>query len=69
MRWKLFLENYNIKLTYVPGKTNVLADAFLRLPRMQAPAQGKNEYKGKIINFKNIKVPIDNEDVFMHETI
>ena len=32
MRWKMFLEQYNINLTYVPGKTNVLADCFSSLP-------------------------------------
>jgi hypothetical protein len=35
MRWKLFLEDYDINLQYVPGKVNVLADAFSRLPRME----------------------------------
>ena len=32
MRCKMFLEQYNINLTYVPGETNVLADCFSRLP-------------------------------------
>ena len=67
MCWKLFLENYGIKLTYVPGKNNILADASLCMPRMLAPTQGKNAEKGKIINFRTIEVPIDNDDVFIHK--
>ena len=34
---------------------------------MTAPAYAKNELKGKLIDFKTIEVPIDNDDVFMHE--
>ena len=65
MRWKLFLKQYDINLTYVPGKTNVLADCFLRLPRMDGPSPGKNENKGTPIDFKKLVVPKDDEDVFM----
>ena len=70
-RLKVFTdhENYaifenDIKLTYLPGKNNILADAYLCLPSMQAPLQGKNEYKRKLIYFRNIEVPIINDDVF-----
>ena len=69
MRWKFFLEQYDINLTYVPGKTNVLADCFSRLPRMDGPSQGKSENKGNLINFKTIEVPKDEEDIFMTESI
>ena len=64
MRWKLFLEDYDINLTYVPGKVNVLADAFSRLPRMNGPSPGKNELKGKLIDWNKIVVPKDEQDVF-----
>ena len=39
------------------GKNNVLADAFLRLPRMMVPLPGKNE-----------EVHIDKNDIFIHES-
>ena len=51
MRWKMFLEQYDINLTYVPGKTNVLADCFLRVPRIVGFLLGKNELKGIKIDF------------------
>ena len=65
MRWKLFLQLYDINLTYVLGKTNVLADCLSRLPRMDGPSLGKNERNGKIIDFRKIVVPQDKEDVCM----
>ena len=65
MRWKMFLEQYDINLTYVPGKTNVLADCFSRLPWMDGPLPGKNELKGTKIDFRKLVVPKDVEDVFM----
>ena len=69
MRWKFFLKQYDINLTFVPGKTNVLADCFSRLPRMDGPAPGKNEGKGKLIDFRKLVVPKDEEDVFMLSTV
>ena len=66
MSRKLFLENYNIKLTYMPGKNDVLTDIVLRLPRTSGPVQGKNKKKGKLVNLQPIQVPIDKDDVFMH---
>ena len=65
MRWKMFLEQYDINLTYVPGKTNALADFFSRLPQMDGPSPGQNELKGTPVNFKTLVVPKDVEDVFM----
>ena len=65
IRWKLFLKKYDINLTYVSGKTNVLAGCFLRLLRIDRPSLGKKEGKGKIRDFKKLVVPKDDEDVFM----
>lgn len=61
------MEQYDINLTYVPGKTNVLADCFSRLPWMDGPSQGNNEDKEQSINFRTTVVPKDKDDVFMTE--
>jgi transposase InsO family protein len=34
LRWRLFLEDFDISYAYVAGKNNVLGDAFSRLPRL-----------------------------------
>ena len=34
---------------------------------MSAPSLGKNEEKGKIINFKELDIPINEEEVFIHK--
>jgi len=38
LNWRLSLEDFSPKLVYLPGKYNVLADCFSRLPRIE----GKN---------------------------
>ena len=65
MRWKLFLEQYDMNLTYVSGQTNILADCFLRLPRMDGPSSRKNEENRQVIDFRKLVVPKDDEDVFI----
>lgn len=61
----MFVEQYDICVTYVPGKMNVLANCFLRLPQMDGPLLGKNELKGTKIDFQTLGVPKDMEDVFI----
>ena len=46
MHWKFFLEQYEINLTYIPGKNNVIADLCSRLPQMDELLPGKNDEKG-----------------------
>ena len=43
LRWRLFLEDFDVSYSYVAGKENVLGDAFSRLPRLDdvAPTEGK----------------------------
>ena len=65
MRWKMFLEQYDINLTHIAVKKNVLADCFSRLPRMDAPSPGENENKGVRMDFRKLVVPKDEDDVFM----
>ena len=66
--WKLFPKQYNIYLTYVPGKVDVLAACFLRLNFMNDPLLGKNEGKRKIIDYKTLFVPKNKNNVFISST-
>ena len=70
LRWKLYLDEYHINLTHIEGKSNVLADTFSRLPRMEKPTVGKKEASGTAgteFNFRTIQVaPQDDKDVFFN---
>ena len=65
LRWRLFIDEFDVTLTYVPGKENILGNAFSRLPWIDRPTEGKGngtivrklKRNGKIIDFKNIKLP------------
>ena len=69
LRWKLYLENFDINLQYIEGDKNVLADCFSRLPRMSKPSVGDKELymkknnKGTEVNWHLLKVPELNDDI------
>lgn len=67
IRWRMFLEDFDVTFHYYPGESNVLADCYSRLPRMEKPSEGKNQNKGKKIDFESIVVPQDTEDTFATE--
>ena len=46
LRWRLFVDQFDCELRYIPGKDNVLADCFLRLPLMEKPSVGIKEQQG-----------------------
>ena len=41
LRWRLFIDEFNVTLSYFHVKENVLDDAFLRLPRVDKLTDGK----------------------------
>ena len=58
-------------LTYIQGENNFLADCFLRLPLMEIPTAGDKELQGTggiLIDFKNINLPKDSEEILDGET-
>ena len=64
------MDQFDCELCYIPGKDNILADCFLRLPQMEKPSVGIKEQqgRGKLIDFHNIKLPKDNEEIIKGET-
>ena len=70
LRWRLFVDQFDCELCYIPGKENVLADCFSRLPQMEKPSAGINELqgRGKSIDFNKIKLPKDDEEIIEGET-
>ena len=75
LRWRIFMDEFDLTLDYIEGKNNVLADAFSRLPIMDRPVavgDNNNRRKGTPIIFHTIKVPrndtlIDDERFFTVE--
>ena len=70
LRCHLFLHQSYCQIKYIEGKKNVLAYCFSSLPRMEKPLVGDREAQGKghLINFKDIKLTKDNEDILDGET-
>ena len=68
--WRLFVDQFDCELCYIPGKENVLADCFLRLPQMEKPSAEIKELQGwgKLIDFNIINFPKDDEEIIEGET-
>ena len=43
LRWRLYVEEFDVTLRYIEGENNVLADCFSHLPRMSKPLVGDKE--------------------------
>ena len=65
LRWKIFLEDFSPQLKYIEGKNNVLADCFSRVPRMEAPSEGKRiaPGKGQLIAFDTIPKHLERDEL------
>ena len=56
LRWRIFLEEYGASFQHIEGKCNVLADAFSRLPCMDAPSilEGKTPGKSTVVDEESL---------------
>ena len=70
LHWRLFVDQFDCELCYIPGKDNVLVDCFLRLPLMEKPSAGIKGQQGcgRLIDFHNIKLPMGIEEILDGET-
>lgn len=74
VRWREEMDEFNITLHYLPGERSVLADCFSWVPQMDKLTITEKELdnirknKGKLINWKQMKVPTTIDDIFVTET-
>ena len=69
LRWRSFIDEFDVEIKYIEGSRNVIADAFSRLPRMDSPASVGDELlnkygkqRGTEIDFEKLKPEIDSTD-------
>ena len=63
LRWRLFMDEFDLKLHYIKGAKNVLADCFSQLPRMDDPTKVRRKKKGTTINFATLQLPKDDTNI------
>ena len=74
MQWRMSMEDSDIKLQYLPGEQNILADCFSQLPQMEEITIGNKELemiqkqKGKVINWKTLIVQRQGGNVLLQQT-
>ena len=74
MRWRQYMEDFDIMLKYLEGEQNILADCFSRVPRMEKLTISEKELdnirrnKGKVIDWKKIQVPTTIDEIFVVDT-
>ena len=71
LRWRLYIDEFDVTIRYIEGKKNVLADCFSRLPLMAQPSVGDRELqgtKGTLIDFNDIEMQKDTEEILEGET-
>ena len=76
LRWRLYMDQFDLQLKFIAGKDNVLADCFSRLPRM-AKDTGENssskittrrKRNGRIVDFHNLRTP-ENEGTLIGDEV
>eukprot|EP00957_Ditylum_brightwellii_P201495 15325942-Ditylum_brightwellii.AAC.1 len=65
--WQLFLEEFNPKNIYIPGKDNVLAGCFLWFPRMDKQLEGKRAPNcSTLIAFEDLCIPPQSDELYSY---
>ena len=63
LRWRTYLDEFDLELKFVEGKNNVITDAFSRRPRMDGPVavgdglRKDGTPKGTLVDFDTLKTP------------
>ena len=67
LRWRMFMEDFSPLFKYCPGKEDIIADYFSRLPLMEKPSEGKSMgSRGKLIAFDKLNVKMETDDEMMY---